>query len=406
MATVYLGWQDSDGGVTLPIAAKVMHPHAEDDPRLVPMMLSEARIASRIRHPNVVSLTDVVSSERGPVLILEYVAGASLGHALELPAHTMPWPIASRILVDALEGLHAAHDATNESGMPLCVVHRDVSPQNILVDEAGHAKIADFGVAKALERAYATQSGEVRGKLAYMAPEQLAGKAVDRRADVWGLGMVLWHMLAGQRPFEGLESGPTMDRISLGAIDLPSSIRACPSALEQVCMRALALSPDDRYATARLMALDLERAESPASHRDVARWLKRAASTLLSTRAGLVAEMEGIAVRARRRRAEAPVETPSETAPRQVVSASEADLQTTGATTVEEPAAPASTGPRFGRPLTLLGATLLAILLVAVAIAAVLRRGPKEATSAGDAASVSPEGTRTSTKGTSSGSTP
>lgn len=403
MATVYLGWQDSDGGVSRPVAAKVMHPHAEDDPRLVPMMLSEARIASRIRHPNVVSLTDVVSSERGPVLILEYVAGASLAHALELSAHSMPWPIVSRILVDALEGLHAAHDATNESGLPLCVVHRDVSPQNILVDEAGHAKIADFGVAKALERAYATQSGEVRGKLAYMAPEQLAGKSVDRRADVWGLGMVLWHMLAGRRPFEDLESGPTMDRISLGDIDLPSSIRECPSALVQVCMRALSLSPDDRYATARLMALDLERAESPASHRDVARWLKRAASTFLSTRAALVVEMEGIAVRERRRKAEAAAEAPADAAPRQVVSASEADRRTTGATTALESPVPAPKGSRFRRPVTVLGAALLGILLVAGATAAVLRRGPKDANGA---SSVSPAGTLTDTRGSSPGNAP
>lgn len=368
MATVYLGWQDSDGGVTRPIAAKVMHPHAEDDPRLVPMMLSEARIASRIRHPNVVSLTDVVSSERGPVLVLEYVAGASLGHALELSADAMPWPVASRILVDALEGLHAAHDATNESGMPLCVVHRDVSPQNILVDEAGHAKIVDFGVAKALERAYATQSGEVRGKLAYMAPEQLAGKAVDRRADVWGLGMVLWHMLAGRRPFEGLESGPTMDRISAGTIDPPSSIRACPSALEQVCMRALALSPDDRYATARLMALDLERAENPASHRDVARWLKRAAAPFLRTRAGLVAEMEGIAMRARRRAAEAAAEAPEDAVPVPVVVPPE--LEPPLAFPVSPPLAPRRS--RFPRPAVVLGASLLGILLL-VAVVAMLR---------------------------------
>lgn len=396
MATVYLGWQDSDGGVTLPVAAKVMHPHAEDDPRLVPMMLSEARIASRIRHPNVVSLTDVVSSERGPVLILEYVAGASLSHALGLSSHPMPWPIVSRILVDALEGLHAAHEATNESGMPLCVVHRDVSPQNILVDEAGHAKIADFGVAKALERAYATQSGEVRGKLAYMAPEQLAGKAVDRRADIWGLGMVLWHMLSGRTPFEGLDSGPTMDRISLGAIDPPSSIRECPPALERACMRALALSPDDRYATARLMALDLERAETPASHRDVARWLKRAAASLLSTRAALVAEMEGIAVRERRRKAEAPVDA----APRSIVSRPEA---------LAAPSAPAPRAPkasRLRRPLTLLGAALLGILLAAGATAAVLRRGPKESVRATGAATASPEATLSGTKGANPGSAP
>ncbi len=391
MATVYLGWQDSDGDVTRPIAAKVMHPHAEDDPRLVPMMLSEARIASRIRHPNVVSLADVVSSERGPVLILEYVAGASLAHALELSGHAVPWPVASRILVDALEGLHAAHDASNESGMPLCVVHRDVSPQNILVDEAGHAKIADFGVAKALERAYATQSGEVRGKLAYMAPEQLAGKAVDRRADVWGMGMVLWHVLAGQRPFDGLESGATMDRISAGTIDPPSSVRACPSALEAVCMRALALSPDDRYATARLMALDLERAENPASHRDVARWLKRAASTSLRTRAGLVAEMEGIAVRARRRKAEAATELPVDATLPEIVTAPEAG-RTTGAATALESTAHPPKAPRFRRRATVLAAALLGILLVAGA-AALLRRGSKETARAPGVSSASPDGT-------------
>ncbi len=376
MGTVYLGWLESDGGVTRPIAAKVMHAQGPAAERSTPMTLTEARIASRIRHPNVVSLTDVVTSIRGPVLILEYVAGDSLSHLLEASSHAVPWPVAVRIMVDVLEGLHAAHEATNESGLPLSVVHRDVSPHNVLVDEAGMAKIADFGVAKALERAYTTESGEVRGKLAYMAPEQLDGKAVDRRADVWGAGMVLWQMLAGARPFAGLDVGPTMKRIATGAVDEPTTVRDCPEALVRVCMRAVSADLDARYATARLMAIDLERALAPASHRDVARWVKRSAGSELAARAALVKEMESLALRER-----------SDAVPRPAVPApaSSAPLAST-----------ISVGTARARPPVLrwamLGTALLAIAASAVVAARGMRSYDPGVTSAAASSASSPAG--------------
>ncbi len=303
MATVYLGWLDADEAIVRPVAIKVMHAYGGASERMTSMMLSEARIASRIRHANVVPVVDVVSQERGPALILEYVCGESLSQLVETVQYAIPFPVVARIVVDALEGLHAAHGVKNEAGLPLEVVHRDVSPQNILVDDSGVARIVDFGVAKALERAYTTESGEVRGKLAYMSPEQMNGHAVDMRTDVWAMGMVLWQLLAGTKPFSGLEAAQTMRRVLSGEISPPELHRPCPAELSEICMRALSFSADDRYPTARAMALAVEKAFKPASSREVAQWLRRAAGDKLEKKVTALAEMERLALKERRARA-------------------------------------------------------------------------------------------------------
>ncbi len=303
MATVYLGWLDADEAIVRPVAIKVMHAFGGGSERMISMMLSEARIASRIRHANVVPVVDVVSQERGPALILEYVCGESLSQLVETVHYAIPFPIVARIVVDALEGLHAAHGVKNEAGLPLEVVHRDVSPQNILVDDSGVARIVDFGVAKALERAYTTESGEVRGKLAYMSPEQMNGHAVDLRTDVWAVGMVLWQLLAGTKPFAGLEAAQTMRRVLSGEISPPELHRPCPAELSEICMRALSFSADDRYPSARAMALAVEKAFKPASSREVAQWLRRAAGDKLEKKVTALAEMEQLALKERRARA-------------------------------------------------------------------------------------------------------
>ncbi len=311
MATVYLGWLEADEAIVRPVAIKVMHAYGGASERMTSMMLSEARIASRIRHANVVPVIDVVSQERGPALILEYVCGESLSQLVETVHYEIPFPIVARIVVDALEGLHAAHGVKNEAGLPLEVVHRDVSPQNILVDDSGVARIVDFGVAKALERAYTTESGEVRGKLAYMSPEQMNGHAVDMRTDVWAMGMVLWQLLAGTKPFAGLEAAQTMRRVLSGEISPPELHRPCPSELSEICMRALSFSPDDRYPSARAMALALEKAFKPASSREVAQWFRRAAGDKLEKKATALAEMERMAQKERRARAKKASDAPA-----------------------------------------------------------------------------------------------
>jgi serine/threonine protein kinase len=298
MATVFLGWLEGEGAFFRPIAAKVMHPFAlEEREKRQKMVFDEARIASRIRHTNVISVTDVVASDFGPVLIMDFVRGTSLSHLLTLSRYDVPLPIISRIAIDALEGLHAAHEVINDEGIPLQVVHRDVSPQNILVGDDGVASIVDFGIAKALERSVTTESGEVRGKFAYMAPEQFGSGPVDRRADIWGFGMVLRQLLARERPFADLDAASTVGAVLNGELVFPE--RPDAQGLVDVCIRALTRDRDRRYPTARLMAVDIEKAQAPASARDVAHWVKKIAGSVLRERQALVSEMSAFASRER-----------------------------------------------------------------------------------------------------------
>src|SRR4051812_48938415 len=188
MATVHLGRLLGPAGFSRTVAIKRLHPQFAKDPEFVTMFLDEARLAARVRHPNVVSTLDVVALDEELFLVMDYVPGETLSRlARELRARgeSVPPAIAISILSGVLFGLHAAHDARSESGEVLGIVHRDVSPQNILVGEDGVARVLDFGVAKAAGRASQTEAGLVKGKLAYMSPEQLRGEAIDRRTDVY-----------------------------------------------------------------------------------------------------------------------------------------------------------------------------------------------------------------------------
>lgn len=296
MATVHLGCLRSAAGVSRPVAIKELHPHVAREVDAIDRFLAEGRIASRIRHPNVVPVLDVVVEGDDRLLVMELIHGVSLSELLTLAARTGDLPsvdVAVRIVVDALEGLHAAHEATNEHGGPLMVVHRDVSPQNIMVEAEGRARIVDFGIAKAFERSFTTGStGAIRGKLAYSAPEQIGGHAVDRRTDIWGAGMVLWELLAGKRHFLDAEPAEIVRRITAEPIPPPSSIRPCPPTLDAVVVRALDRDADMRFASAREMALALEKSGSIADHRTVARWVRRLAHARLDDTSRMVNEME------------------------------------------------------------------------------------------------------------------
>lgn len=294
-ATVHLGCHRAEGGFSRPVAIKKPHPHLAKDAAFVSRLLAEARIASRIRHPNVVAVLDVVPDPVEPLLVFEYVHGESLSQLIGLASKAgepVPLPIALRLVIDALEGLHAAHEATNERGVPLMVVHRDVSPHNVMVDTDGRARIVDFGVAKALERPFTTESGVFWGKLAYAAPEQVAGSAVDRRTDIWAAGLVLWELVAGRRYFVEAVAAEIVHRITTETITPPSSVRECPPAVDEVVRTALERDPDLRFATAREMALALEKAGPIADARDVARWVRKLARSRLDARSLLVEEME------------------------------------------------------------------------------------------------------------------
>src|SRR5262245_13846810 len=212
MATVHLGRAMGDAGFARVVAIKRLHPHFAKDPEFRAMLLDEARLLARVRHPNVVSTLDVVASDDDLFLVLEYVEGESLGRLLRAAAargDRAPPSVIASIVIDLLHGLHAAHEATDERGVALGIVHRDVSRQNVMVGADGVARMVDFGVAKAAGRAQVTREGQVKGKLGYMAPEQLRGAELDRRADVYATSVVLWESLVGERLPEGEKKAPS-----------------------------------------------------------------------------------------------------------------------------------------------------------------------------------------------------
>ena len=205
MATVHIGRLMGPVGFARTVAIKRLHAHFAKDPEFVSMFLDEARLAGRIRHPNVVPVLDVVAEQGELFLVMEYIHGDSLSKLLRQvreQGEKMPLGVTVSILAGALQGLHAAHETTNDQGEPLEIVHRDISPQNIMVGADGITRVADFGIAKAAGRAQSTQDGQLKGKLCYMAPEQLAQRPVDRRTDVYSASVVLWEALTGQRLFQ------------------------------------------------------------------------------------------------------------------------------------------------------------------------------------------------------------
>jgi serine/threonine-protein kinase len=268
MATVHLARAVGAGGFERLVAIKVMHPGLGDDPDFAAMFLDEARVAARIRHPNVVGTVDVQEGPEGLFLVMEYIEGPSLfaiSRALVKKGRRMPVGVGLRIIIDALLGLHAAHDQTGPTGEPLQIVHRDVSPQNILVSVDGQGKITDFGVARAEARLSSTRRGEVKGKLAYMSPQQVRAEAIDRRADVYAAAVVLWELLAGERLFTGDNDGALVVSVMGGARRSPRDVDAgVPAPVDRECMRALRLDPDERHPTALAFAEALEVAAEEA----------------------------------------------------------------------------------------------------------------------------------------------
>ena len=261
MATVYLARASGLGGFERLVAIKRMHPHIAAEPDFVSMFLDEARLAAGIRHPNVVATIDVDQGPEGLFLVMEYVDGTSLSQILRT-MHTgrrrLPIGVTLRIMLDVLAGLQAAHELTTVDGQPLNLVHRDVSPPNILVGLDGVARITDFGVARAEARITSTREGTLKGKIAYMSPEQLSGHTIDRRADVYAAGVLLWEMLVGRRLFTGDDPGMLMSRVLAGPTHSPAQLESdIPAAIDAVCMTALR-PVDERYPTAAAFAEALD----------------------------------------------------------------------------------------------------------------------------------------------------
>ena len=303
MATVHLGRLRGPAGFARTVAIKRLHQPYAGDPEFVSMFLDEARLAARIRHPNVVSMLDVVAEEAGELfLVMDYIHGDSLSHLVRVAGKQripMPRRVVVTIMVGVLSGLDAAHEARNERGVPLEIVHRDVSPQNVILGLEGVPMVLDFGVAKASLRVQGlSQSGMIKGKIAYMAPEQLSADGVDRRADVYSAGVMLWEGLTGRRLFDPSvipDVAKMASTILAGELAPPSSVVAStPKPLDDIVMKALSRNRNDRFATARDMAMALEKAASLVPARQVGDWVAQVAGAALQERAVLVHEIEGV----------------------------------------------------------------------------------------------------------------
>ena len=279
MATVFLARLAGVGGFQRFFAIKRLHPNLAAEPEFVEMFLDEARLAASIHHPHVVPILEVGMSTSGYYVVMEYIEGDTLARLAARAATTVhkqvPPSIALRIVLDALGGLHAAHDLTGPDGEPLGLVHRDVSPQNILVGADGSTRLTDFGVARASSRLANTTTGTLKGKLAYMPPEQTQGGALDRRADVFAMGIVLWEVLAGRRLFKGESEAETLRNLLFRPIPkLGPLAPTLPPALADAIERALDREIDHRFATAADFADALENAGLPvASPREVAAYV-------------------------------------------------------------------------------------------------------------------------------------
>jgi hypothetical protein len=295
LATVHLGLLLGESGFSRTIALKRLLPGFARDPEFVDAFLAEAKLAARIRHPNVVPTLDVLAQEGELFVVMEYVHGESLAGLIRAAAErgeTIPLPVVSAIFGDALAGLHAVHEVKDERGAPLNVIHRDVSPQNVLVGVDGVARVLDFGIAKAAGRAQITRDGQVKGKLGYLSPEQLRQNA-GRGSDIYATGVCLWEALTMQRLFTGDNESAVLARIMAGIAPPPSKhVPELPPELDAVVVRALRRQPGQRFATAREMARALEAAVPSASPAEVGAWVEHLVGPTLVGRADHIAALE------------------------------------------------------------------------------------------------------------------
>jgi serine/threonine-protein kinase len=309
MATIHLARLVGDEGFTRIVAAKRLHPEFAEDHEFVAMFLDEARIASKVHHKNVVPVLDVVSSGEEVVLVQEYVHGVPLSWLLKSTLQSndqIPVNIAVSIACQVLAGLQATHEAVDEVGVPLHIVHRDVSPQNVMIATDGTARLLDFGVAKAIMAAHVTREGTYKGKLAYSAPEQIRGQATPQ-SDIYSLAVLLWELLVGQRMHSKAKSGaelvsnvlngtlPTM-RQALSEDrawdNLSPAERRLLIAIDPIVQKGLALDLNERWARASDMEEALFAAVPPAPQGAVAAWLRAVGNEFIEKRDRMIAAEE------------------------------------------------------------------------------------------------------------------
>jgi hypothetical protein len=307
MATIHIARLVGADGFSRIVAAKRLHPQFTEDPDFVAMFRDEAEIASKIHHPNVVPVLDIVLDGEEVVLVQEYVHGVPLDRLFRA-ALAAREPIPIRIVIalvgGILAGLHAAHETTNERGEPLEIIHRDVSPQNVMISIDGIPRLLDFGIAKASSSSHVTRAGLLKGKIAYMAAEQIRGEVVTRGADIYACGVILWELLSLRRLHAGRgeaeilaavvggENPPLTAALGYARAGMSSERWDLITQLEPIVAKALAPSSQDRYATAAEM-LDALLAISPgATPIEVAEWVKVRGAEYLERRQQVLASNE------------------------------------------------------------------------------------------------------------------
>ncbi len=296
MAQIYLARQLGVQGFEKLLVVKRILPHLAENEDFITMFLDEARIAARLNHPNVVQIFDLGQQDDTFYIAMEYIHGEDVRKVwkqAERQGTAIPIPLICRIIIESCSGLDYAHKKPDPAGRPLNIVHRDISPQNILVSFEGGVKVVDFGIAKAADQATVTKSGVLKGKYSYMSPEQAQGKPVDARTDVFALGVVLYELLTGARLFKRANDIQTLNAVTECQVEPPSHIDArLPKDLDAIVMRALARDPAARFPTARDMALAIESALDVAAPAEVGEWVQCKAQGAIAARDALVARIE------------------------------------------------------------------------------------------------------------------
>jgi serine/threonine protein kinase len=263
MAELFLARREGSAGFRKLVALKRVLPHLADDPAFARMFIGEARLAAGLVHPHVAQVLDLGELEGRPFLAMEYVHGQDLRAVLQaagraLPERCIPLPCAVAVVEAVADALHHAHELRGPGGRPLELVHRDVSPSNVLLGYDGSIKLTDFGIAKVSSETQATDTHSLKGKIAYMSPEQARGEPVDRRSDVFSLGIVMFEATTGYRLFTGPSEFAILNQVARGEVVSPrDAIPEYPAALEAIVMRALAPAAEQRYPTAQALAQDL-----------------------------------------------------------------------------------------------------------------------------------------------------
>lgn len=279
MARVFLARRQGEAGFERLFAIKLMHDHLNNEQEAVTMLIDEARLASRLHHPNVVPIVDIGNEGGSYYLAMDYVEGCSLADLLKKSKHRRPPELIVPLVLDSLHGLHAAHEIKDADGASIGLIHRDFSPQNLMIGVDGICRVTDFGVAKAASRLTHTRSTIQKGKIAYMSPEQLeAQEVIDRRVDIWAAGVVLWYALTGEHPFRGKSEAATIHMIISRELPKPSSVGfKPPECFDDILGKALSRDRDARFATAQEMADQLQRvamkSDLHATQSEVATWV-------------------------------------------------------------------------------------------------------------------------------------